>query len=551
MAKKKERDNILVSSYTDFLKHAKQGSLFVAAKYLAFITFSIVSTLLSLNMFYQLVSDPNERAILIITAGAIEIFKVYKLIQANTLYFMNKTKAAIRAYLLYALIASASILASYGFTLTAVSREVQKVEVTTNNTTLVSKQGEMDRVKAEIARIDGELLTAKNKLAVYDTDVAVWTKKLQGIADVESNPYKLTSAQLDKAKSAQRTAQIAYDKAVAPLNASRTLYIDSQKTASAEILELQNTGITQTQSNKSTATMFALMASGLHPLIPAITEESIRFFLFLLISFLIELGIISTSPHAIIGEKYLHHFVKMTNNKPNLWSLLRDKLAAKVATPSAPPIFVEVAPPLPPPPEYKREVAPPPMIKKPIRTMAPKPVVIEKEIEAPQLAVIDEMMHDLIAPEPVAEAPIAEEKVIMTPAPATEVTSALVQTQVPLRPQPPQIVTEEVVEEPSVVPPPTYTYRLGKTTEAVKDQFILFVNALFSTSSPWPTEIAEVAGHIKKPMSTIFLDRLVAMKGSNNVSLFSQVKLDDGRLGYAPNFNKDYIISYATTRKEK
>jgi hypothetical protein len=95
------------------------------------------------------------------------------------------------------------------------------------------------------------------------------------------------------------------------------------------------------------------------------------------------------------------------------------------------------------------------------------------------------------------------------------------------------------------------TYRFGKTTEAVKNMFVGFIEKLFEVTdgAGMPTRTTEEtaqAAKISPALAETFMKRLLEIKGARGLPLLEK---RDGKLH--SNYLKDYIIAYATAEQSR
>lgn len=568
------------------------GGTFVWLKYIAFICFSVVSLLLSLNMFYQLSDTTLERQILIAVAISIEFLKIYELVRANTLYYMRKKFLAFKAYMLYGVLAILSVSASYGFTLSVVQRSVQKVEITSTSVSLDAKLEEKARLDADLKRLDTEIADYTARIATADREASDWNAKLAAAIaqnmDASSTQYKAIVTQVNRADANRTSISRAATSAIATLTASRTKTNDKLTAITAEIGALSVTRNTEEQAVTSSVTMFALMAEALKPLFKGITEVSLRLYLLLIISILVEAGIISTSPSLVITEKHLKHFVRDFESKGARRFFLdtfMEKVFNKIFPALPPPAPAPESPPppaatIPQPPKPQVVYAPPPKKaqtpKAPSKEFEPaaKPIDLALEgtfIKAPStidtvIARQEEHLKTLEAPEGPSPQEILDFVVETVPTP--EPTPLNIVSVAPAKPEEKEIVETVPTRITTPIPDikmvptnpevkkdeaPTFTYRFGKTTEEVKNQFVNFIMTLVPINPGEcedPTAVEQKVG-IKKALGKIFLERLMTIKGSKGLPLIAQHLDPKNNLPQlVSNYTREYIINYTTAKKE-
>jgi hypothetical protein len=111
--------------------------------------------------------------------------------------------------------------------------------------------------------------------------------------------------------------------------------------------------------------------------------------------------------------------------------------------------------------------------------------------------------------------------------------------EVPVRP-PKQTIAPKLPKRPQGLK----TYRIGKITEKVKEQFIAFTEALFPPKGRklLPLEIAIKNSGVTDHIGQEFFRRLRLLKGPGNTPLIEELKKGE----FVAHFTKQYIIEYAT-----
>lgn len=527
-------------TFSSFLRGIQQvfnriftvSTLFVIFKYLAFFGFTAISAILSVNMFSRLSNQPVERFALITVAITLEFFKIFSIVRGNTLWRLKLRAQATRAYAMYTILALVAIMASYGFTLTVVNRNIQ-----ISNTSIVQTQIENSRsIQSQyvetLKSVEASIQANQARLAALPVD---FTSAAQSL--------NTTIAKL-QAQQADIQAKIAAEKA-------------NEATLSAQALEATKTATT-------TTSMFKLMADGFKWLVPALDENSLMLFLLLLISIIIELGIISTSPAIPIEPQYLKHFLndasahraeELMNYGKKKKEISRDlSIAGRIAqrwmawksdvtTVLHPELQKEAT-----------ELAALPASTKtkslklePTETTVIGSVPVRKKVAiAPPVETVFEapapVVATVVAPEPEPPAPAPEPEPVVEKKEPEVVKEEVKAEEVPVRVPTTKAVGQQGAE--------SHVYRFGKTTETVRDMFENFVHKLFkgdidgSLDSP---EHAAIAANISSALSSTFTNRLMEIRGSRGVPLIE--KRADGK--YYPNYPEGYIISYATTEMSR
>ena len=545
---------ILRAIASGFRNFFSVSTFFVAFKYIAFVGFTFISAVLSVNMFGRLSSAPIEQFALIGLAVTLEFFKIFSIVRGNTLWRLKLKSQATRAYLMYAILAIVAVMASYGFTLTVINRNIE-----IGNTSTI--QLAIDASKKAQAQYTGSLQTLQTAI---DTNNA----RLKLIPPDFTSAAQTLNATITKQMAAQADIQ-------AKLSAEQT----NELTLDARKLEA-------TKAATSTASMFKLMSDGFKFIFPKITENSLMLFLLLLISIIIELGIISTSPAIPIDQKHLKHFLdEMSAHKAE--ELLAEVQGRKKKDlPRRTTFAGRIAQWLvnmkkdvydvqhPEPPKMETQSAPKPTKLAPTETTAIASVPVRKAHEREHIEPSEpwprpEAKNALPKNEstipmppvvpPKAE-PVAETKEAVSKDPTFSEPSE--KPAIPVRPTPTGTTAVFPASggggEPAQSPiapmlvAEAKIYRFGKTTEAVKDMFITFVQNLFkNVEADQPLNdvgVAAASAGIAPNLANTFVARLLDIKGSREgVTLVSRG--DDGKL--RPNYSEGYIISYATAEPSR
>lgn len=477
---------------------------------------------------------------LVAVAITFEFFKIFSIVRGNTLWRLKLKFQAIRAYSLYAILALVSIMASYGFTLTVINRGI-----------------ESQRVSAVSIQIEASKKAQKSYQATLDSYAEL----------IRTNTERLKTLPPDFTSAAKSLTD-----SIAKIQAQSVIVQAQLTNEQANEAALQIQAAEAGAASTTSVSMFKLMASGLTWLIPDITESSLMLALLLLISVLIEVGIISSSPSIPIDQKHLKHFLdEMSQHRAEkLLAVAQGKKKGELAAREL--SFVgriaqrwmdwktdvksvlssdKGALILPSPVEEKKKVAAIVPDERTIVGSVPIRKAVTPHIEQPSAQPV------LV---PAAIAPV-EEPVVVEEAVHKDATFPESEQTVPVRSTPATVTIEDqqhkLVDLPRTSPTPltqvaeARTYRFGKTTEAVKDMFVNFVNGLFENSTTTgalaePAMAAASAG-IAPSLATTFTNRLLEIKGSSGNSLIS--KKEDGKL--YPNYTREYIISYSTAEPSK
>jgi len=531
------------------------STFFVAFKYLAFLGFTGISAILSVNMFMRLSSAPVESFALVAVGVTLEFFKIFSIVRGNTLWRLKLKVQATRAYVMYTILAIVAVMASYGFTLTVINRNIQVNDSSTIQLQITNSQATQKEYNATLKSINSNIKANQDRLGVLPADFTSAAQSLNNtISKLQANEADL-QAKLMSERANETT--------------------------------LRTQAIEATRQSTTTVSMFKLMANGFKWAVPSLDENSLMLFLLLAISIIIELGIISTSPAIPIDQKHLKHFLdEMSAHKAE--ELLaevqghkkkdqprRQTFAGRMAQwwsnvkkdvdeVNHPPPKVEIAPAVLKMPKLlpteSTSIGSVPVRRhqepiEPIKPWVP-PKTVVNTIDHSEPLVQDTPPKEVVAPEPPKE--------VAAPAPTFPV-SGEPPTDIPVRPTPPPSIrgsgaTESPHEEPVVHTSPVAPqlvaeariYRFGKTTEAVKDMFVAFTQKLFNNEGDpdAPLRSAENAAKLSGiaiSLGSTFMNRLLEIKGSRGKALIE--KREDGNL--YPNYPEGYIISYATAEPSR
>lgn len=245
-------------------------------KYGAFILLTLVSSYLSVNMLVGLGADLAGKITLGLTSIALESTKVFALLKLEYILYQRsrldfKERSRIKrpwtSMLIYAALASISIVASLGFTLVTVDKQVES-----------SKAVFVSATEDYSFDIEQQLVALQQK----DNQIAVMSKQSGAInADLATGLVKLSDA----------TTRLASE---------RQQIVEEIK----RLRGLQNAAIVEVGKTEQTNVygMFVLMGN----LAGGIPEKTVMTILLLLISVLLEMGMIYTSPTINIAEDALH-----------------------------------------------------------------------------------------------------------------------------------------------------------------------------------------------------------------------------------------------------
>ncbi len=244
-------------------------------KYGAFILLAIVSAYLSVNMFVSLGADNLGKAVLGVVAIALESTKVFSLLRIEYTMHMRKSNTLIRlpwaSMLIYTTLALLSVVASLGFTLVTVDKQVES-----SKTAFVSVAEdytfEIEQKKVSLAQVDAQILTMQSQMGDINADYASGLVKMSDAATKLSENRDALIAEISALNGKQRAAVAA---------------------------------VSQSSENNVYG-MFVLMGNFLG----GMSEKQVMTFLLLLVSILIEVSMLYTSPTITIRPEEAHEVLK-------------------------------------------------------------------------------------------------------------------------------------------------------------------------------------------------------------------------------------------------
>lgn len=441
-------------------KEISSSKVFVAVKYIAFILFVALSSFISVNLFLHTASDPFDQLVMLTFAVTLELLKVYLLIKANTLLHLELKYEAWLNYGIYIGSILVSIIASFAFTLNVLDRSYEQAQ--SSPTAIVLQQ----KIES-ISTYEADVLSYKERIATLQT-------QQKSLPQGYTSSFNKLSDQI-----------VSYETKITEKQDAISKYNDEVGT-----LKLQQ--IKEKETTKSTSNVFQLMANTLkNTIFSFITENTLRLFLLTLISVLIELGIIITSPSIKIDREHLIHFLG-EDFTPEKISKIRRKLYGD-----------------------EEEVLAAP--KKRVAKSTPKKEKISEVLEEPLQ--IEET-------EPILESePISEEKE-------------------------PEIVVENHPTSTMKARPKVEKkrYRAGiMTTSQVKslEKFISSLFLLGKDNNLASKDQAQSASGVSETYATAFISWLLSIKGGSDLPLIQKME-SDNVLYYKANYTKEYIISYMT-----
>ena len=259
----------------------------VIIKYITFTFLTILTTFLTLNMFFEIGVTILEKGVFVMVAIAIEGLKIFTLVRANMLWDKRKIFQACLGYFIYLLVAFTSIVSSLGYTLTT----VDKINVVANASSVA------DDISLNQDKISGltDKITQNKETIVFDKDqIAEIKKNYQSQIDAEEDPVKkqtLVNQMKNKVDPLNRAIQVLLDANTAALN-EKTTTLSANSTL--KVTQSKSAAVQQVSAN-----MFKLLGEFLTSMgLRGFTEKTTMFLILVIISLNIELGVILCSPHS-------------------------------------------------------------------------------------------------------------------------------------------------------------------------------------------------------------------------------------------------------------
>lgn len=279
----------------------------LSIKYGAFVLLSLSSGYLSVNMFRSLGADLFAQILLIVIAISLETVKVFALLRieyflsTDVKLFKDQLSHFLRSSLIiYGLLAALSVLASFGFTLVTVDRQVEVARIDFAVSS-VEVDFEVEQKKRSLETIEVQIENLQDQMRRINPDFATGSTRLSEEARI-----------LDERKNAL-------------VNEITTL-LRQQSQATREINLSEQTNVYG---------MFYLMGRPV-----GLDERQVMFILLVLISILIEVGMIYTSPTIKIREEDMHEVAKISpppaakKKRPATQKKKKVSASTKVQTPN-------------------------------------------------------------------------------------------------------------------------------------------------------------------------------------------------------------------------
>jgi hypothetical protein len=255
-------------------------------KYSAFALLTVVSMYLSINMFISLGADIPGKVILALVALGLESTKVFSLLRVEyVMHLAHKTRrefigALAPSLAVYLLLAALSIVASIGFTQVTVDRQVE-----TSRAVFISASEDFSF----------EIKSREQTLSAVDSQLAALTNQMQNLGT--SNPDYVSS-------------NLRISSAINELQAARTVVISEIEALRRQQRTANTDALLSTQQN--VYGMFLLMGNAI-----GLDEKQVMLYLLLLVSVLIEVSMVYTSPALKIDAEEIHELHRKATPLPN------------------------------------------------------------------------------------------------------------------------------------------------------------------------------------------------------------------------------------------
>jgi hypothetical protein len=413
-------------------------------KTVSFVIFTAMTVLLTANLFFNMVATPWEKGIMMVIAIALELTKVFSLVRASYLYHVGKFWKAFRSYVFYGLLAALSIFSSYGYTITTI--ENANITKTAETNTL-----EISIVQQQIDTLNFQIETEKKQLAILADK------------DEKGNQSKINDLNLSILNQTKR---------LGPLN--EQLLALTKSDAKENVIIAKET--------------FSLIANKI-----GWKEKDLMFLVLIIVSLLIELGIITTSPLIKLDEHQVDSGHYQTENKIDE-EKPKKKVKEKITKQQKYDSMKEYI-------ESQNKLEP-----KPVEELKEKiiPDLVTKELEPKKT-------------EEVLEIKSVEEK-------------------------------KEVKKEKKETVIKNYVF--GSYPEAYKNLFKAFVLAMFNNNGfSYLKDIDSSASEagIKSELAVKFFDSLKAAQGRTGMNVIEKRQdKSNGISHYWPNYTKEYIVDFMT-----
>jgi len=243
----------------------------------SFWIFSILSFLISLNMYIQLGSNIIEKIFFCFVTTGLEIWKISAVLKAGDYWFLKERFKAIKKYIVYYVLAFLSIFAGYGYSLTATEHKA-----TQDSSISSSVNEEIDSLKNTIKRHETSI---SSNFKIIEANIISIDKNNIEISKLPETGYNNT-----KLSFKNQNDKLAKD--------NENLRI-SNEDLSDKIEELNSKINTLNEEKKSTVAVIANTRNMYSIIADATpfkeTGNDVRYFTLIIMAIMIEIGIFSNS----------------------------------------------------------------------------------------------------------------------------------------------------------------------------------------------------------------------------------------------------------------
>jgi len=464
----------------------KTGSdYFIAVKYSAFIIFVTISSFISINLFFSLSSDSFDKYTMLAFAVSLELLKVFILIKANTLMHLDLKSKAWQNYAIYIGSVLISIIASFGFTLGVLDRSVSSTVASKTAVILEQRTSTLETYKSMVSEFEARIGDLRNQQATTPSTYSSTLSKLD--TKIQQYEQKKSDIQLKQ--------------------------MDIQD----EMSTLKQTLAEENNQNKNTSNVFLLMAKTFQgTLLEWLQENTIRIILLVLISIIIEIGIVITSPSVKIDEDHLIHFLgedlspdKIERIRNKLFGIKKEELI-----------------------EIKKVVSRKPRAKKEM----PNP----KEETAPSVETVETVVKEDSPPVVTVYEEVEVSAVDQNNQPEAKVKVETVSEKEP--PQKPEIKTR---------PDKTYNYVAGKMSQQKITHLLRFIDELFGEDQEGHylnhPEQAEKLAEIPAGLHEEFFNCLKKVKGPTGLPMIVVAEINADTAIWSASYNLKVTKTHLST----
>lgn len=262
-------------------------------RWCSFVILALVSLFFIYNLSVSLVINPVEKIVIVSGAVGLEFFKLYSIITAGTYAYVGKhlgikTRKRAFLYFTYIWVSLYSVLASFGYSVTAVDKMQTSVTVMTHESSILLEE---ENIKNYTDNISEYKITKSG----YDNSKTSYLSELISAVPAERDAINKKISSLDK--SSEDT-----QKKIDAL-------MDKKSKAQENIDNYKKEDLTATKTINRT--MYDVISDTIK--VPA---KTIAFVILLIFSSSVELGIFTTAPHANKIDNMKFDEEEIISNKP-------------------------------------------------------------------------------------------------------------------------------------------------------------------------------------------------------------------------------------------